>query len=90
MANDDIFTATTTWQAVQANSTDITNGTFSIVNFEDNRLDFVKSDTLPAQSDPGSSFMNKRKDSNKYTLEASEKLFVKAGSGSADIGIIQA
>lgn len=90
MANDDIFTATTAWQAVQANGTDITNGTFSIVNFEDNRVDFVKSDTLPAQSDPGSSFMNKRKDSNKYTLGLGEKLFAKSGSGDSELGVISA
>lgn len=90
MAKDDIFIADTTWRAVEANGEEITNGTFSVVNMETNRIDFIKSDTLPAQSEKGSSFMNERKDSNKYTLDASQKLFAKAGSGPSPIGVIRA
>jgi len=32
MANSDTFTATTTWQAIEANGADITNGTFTVFN----------------------------------------------------------
>lgn len=88
--NDDIFTATVTWQPVQANGEDIMSGTFSVVNMTSSRVDFLKSDTQPAASDKGSSFMNARKDSNKYTLGPGEKLYAKAGSGTAELGVITA
>jgi len=90
MANDDIFTATVIWQAVESNGEEISNGTFSVVNMQTRRVDFLKSDVLPSPSTKGSSFMNKRQDSNKYSLEGSERLFAKAGSTNAPLGIISA
>lgn len=90
MANDDIFTAINEWVPVQANGQDITNGTFSIVNTSDDRVDFIKSDTAPVQTDKGSSFISKRQESNKYTLEADEKLYCQAASSPVEIGVIQA
>jgi hypothetical protein len=90
MANDDIFTATVVWQAVEANGEELSNGTFSVVNMQVRRVDFLKSDVLPSPATKGSSFMKNRQDSNKYTLEGSERLFAKAGSRDALLGIIRA
>ncbi len=88
MANDDLFTAITRWVPVQANGEDISNGTFSVVNRSDDRVDFIKSDTQPAQTDKGSSFMRKRQESNKYSLGPTEKLYCQAASADVLIGVI--
>ena len=90
MANDDIFTATTTWQAVDASGADIATGTFSVFGLENGRVELKKTDTLPDQADQGSFFINSRKDNFKITLVGTEKLFCKTGSGSVKFGVIPA
>jgi len=90
MANDDLFTATTTWQPVQISAADITNGTFTVFNRDREKVELLKSDTLPAQPDKGSTFMKFKQDSIKVTLGATEKLFCRTGAGTAILGVIPA
>ena len=90
MANDDRFTVTVDWQAVQANGADIQNGTFTIFNIEAERVDFIKTDTPPSQSDGGTSFLKKKQDNVKYSIGASEKLYCKTGSGTTELGVVTA
>lgn len=89
MANDDFYTATTTWTAVEANGADITNGTFSVFGQSERRVGFIKSDTLPTEQN-GVAFIDKPKESLKYTLGASDNLYAKTNTGTAEIGVIPA
>ena len=89
MANDDTFTVTTSWQAVEANGADITNGTFTVFNHANHRVGLVKSDTLPTEAN-GPTYMDKAKDSRQYSLSASEKLYGKTDSGTTLIGVVPA
>jgi len=90
MANDDKFTATTTWQAIEANGAEIQNGTFTIFNRENNRIEFKRTDTQPTQSEDGSTFMKTKQDSIKISLSGDERFFCKSGAGSSEIGIVKA
>ena len=87
MANDDFFTANETWQAVQANGVDITNGTFSIFSQSDFTGYFWKSDTLTTATS-GPAFTTNKQDVPMYDLNATEKLYCMAKSGSVTFGVI--
>ena len=89
MANSNKFTATTTWQAIEANGADITNGTFSISSLKVHRVDFRKSDVAPTEQN-GDFFFEKPKESLKITLRITENLYCKTGVGSVEIGVIPA
>lgn len=89
MANDDTFTVTSSWQAVEANAADITNGIFTVFNQGNKRVGLIKSDTLPTDSN-GATYMDKAKDSSKFTLSATENLFCKTDTGTATIGVVTA
>lgn len=90
MANDEIFTATTTWQPVQIAAVDIKDGTFSVFNINKGTVEFIKSDTLPSVNDVGTALIDKRKESVRYTLAGTDRLYVRAGVGTADVGVIPA
>jgi len=90
MANDDTFTATTSWQAVEANGADITAGTFTVFSLANHRVGFIKSDILPVTPQNGVSFFDSPKDSLKFTLEATEELYCKTDVGTVVIGVIPA
>lgn len=90
MTNDDIFIATTTWQAVQLGGSDIAGGTFTLFNIDKKRIDFRKSDTQPLQSVIGTSLVDGGKESIKITLTGADRMFCKAGVGTAKIGVIPA
>lgn len=87
MANSDIFTATTTWQAIEANGADITNGTFTAFNLGLHRVDLRKSDVLPTEQN-GDFYLEKPRDSIKITLSVTEELYCKTNTGTAEIGVI--
>jgi len=89
MADDDFYTVTNVWTAVEANGADITNGTFSVFSQGDRRVGFIKDTTAPTVEN-GAAFMDKQKDSLKYTLSATEFLFAKTNTGTAVIGVIPA
>lgn len=91
MANDDFFTVTDDWQAVEANGADITNGTFSVFSLGPNQVEFIKSDTLPTTNDGAARFANPE-GSIKYTLGATENLFAKVQvtGKTVKIGVIPA
>jgi len=89
MADDDFYTVTNVWTAVEANGADITNGTFSVFNQSDRRIGFIK-DTIAPTVENGVAFMDKQKDTLKYTLSATEFLFAKTNVGTATIGVIPA
>lgn len=89
MADDDFYTVTNVWTAVEANGADITNGTFSVFNQSDKRVGIIKSAGVPTVEN-GVAFMDKQKDSLKYTLGASEELYAKTNTGTAKIGVIPA
>lgn len=90
MANDDIFTATTTWQAVEANGIEIKSGVFKIFNKERNKVELLKAGSLPAQSDTCSTFMDKQKDTQVYIISAQERLYARTRTGTSDIGVTEA
>jgi len=89
MANDDFYTATTSWTAVEANGADITNGTFSVFSQSTKRVGFIKSATLPTEQN-GVAFFDQPKETLKYTLGATEELYAKTDTGTANIGVIPA
>ena len=87
MANSDTFTATTTWQAIEANGADITTGTFTVFNLGIHRVGLRKSDVLPTEQN-GDFYLEKPQDSVKITLSATEELYCKTDTGTAEIGVI--
>jgi len=89
MADDDFYTVTNVWTAVEANGADITNGTFSVFSFSNKQVGFIK-DTIAPTVENGVAFMDAPKDSLKYTLGASEFLFAKSNTGTVKIGVIPA
>lgn len=89
MADDDFYTVTTTWTAVEANGADITNGTFTVFSLSDHRAGFIKAAIAPTVEN-GVAFFDKQKDSLKYTLGVAEFLFAKTDVGTAQIGVIPA
>lgn len=89
MADDDKFTVTTAWQAVEANGADITNGTFSVFSNANHRVGFIKSAGVPTDQN-GVVYFDQPKESFKYTLGASEELYCKTDVGTAVIGVIPA
>ncbi len=90
MANDEIFTATTTWQPVQIAGTDIKDGTFSIFNINKGTVEFIKTDTLPSQDDAGTALLDEREEFIKYSLTGGDRVFTKAGVGEVVLGVIPA
>lgn len=90
MANDDFFAATKDWQAIEANSADITNGTFTVVNRDGNWIWLTKSATIPNAADNGHFHIQELNESAKYTLGASEELYCKTLGGDALISVIPA
>ncbi len=90
MPNDSLSTATTAWQAIQANGVDITDGTFTIINRQRGRVELLKSSSAPAVDAPGAAFMLKMQDSCKYDLGAGEKLYCKTYSDTIELGVISA
>jgi len=89
MANDDFYTVTSNWTAVEANGVDITNGTFSVFSQSSKRVGFIKSSVLPTEQN-GVVFFKNPQETFKYTLGASEKLYAKTNTGTANIGVIPA
>jgi len=89
MANSDTFTATTTWQAIEANGADITNGTFTVFNIGRHRVGLRKSDVLPTEQN-GDFYLEAPQDSFKVTLSATEELYCKTDAGTTKIGVIPA
>jgi len=89
MADDDFYTVTSDWTAVEANGADITGGTFTVFNLGDRRVGVIKSAGVPTVEN-GVAFMDKAKDSLKYTLGATEELYAKTDTGTAEIGVIPA
>lgn len=89
MANDGFYTVTTDWTAVELESTDIQNGTFSVNMLTSGRVDLWKTDTAPTTEDIGPAFFTNPKDSNKYPISGSEKLYAKARE-TIQIGIVPA
>lgn len=87
MANDDFYTVTTNWTAVEANGADITNGTFSVFSQSTKRVGFIKASSAPTDQN-GVVFFDKPKESFKYTLGASEELYAKTNTGTAIIGVV--
>lgn len=90
MANSDTYTVTREWTAIEANSLDITNGTFTVVNKSKNPVELVQSDTIPGASDSGDFTMHDVNDSFKLALGATENLFAKSPRGNIDIGVATA
>jgi len=90
MADDDFFTATKDWQAIEANAADITNGTFTVVNRDGNWIWLTKSASPPSASDNGHFHISELNESAKYTLGASEELYCKTLGGNALISVIPA
>lgn len=88
MANDAKFLVTTTWTAVEANGSPITNGAFTIFARSNNKIEILKSDSLPAQDEIGAAILSKMKDKMTYNLSNMEQLYVKTGHGKALIGVI--
>lgn len=89
MSNDDFFTAINEWIPVQVGGADITNGIFSVFSHGNNRVGFFKSDTLPT-AENGPAYFSTEKQSLKYNLLVTEKLYCKAidASGSVEFGVI--
>lgn len=89
MANDDKFIVTTEWQKVEANGAPVTNGTFILFAINDNKVEVLKSDTLPDQAEIGASHLRLKRHSIPYTLISMEFLYVRTGHGTAMIGITE-
>jgi len=90
MANDDFYTVTSTWTAVEANGADITNGTFSVVALSDNNIMLLKTDTAPTALDGGIPILLKVGDSAKYTLGVNDNLYAKTLRNDTRIGVVPA
>lgn len=88
--NDDFFTATEDWQAIKADGSDITDGTFTIVNRDNNWVWLTKSDTIPNATDNGHFHIKTLNEETKYNLSAGESLYCKTRSGDALISVIPA
>jgi len=88
MANDDVYTVTADWTAVQIDAADIVNGTFSIFNQSNKTVKFIKSDSIPT-TERNSAYFDKPTDSLNFTMQATEKLYTKVNSGTATIGVIE-
>jgi len=92
MADDDFFTATESWTAVEANGADIKNGTFTVFCHGNRRVEFIKADSAPSDATVpnGVAFFTEAKDSIKYTLRGTEELYCRSVSGEVIIGVIPA
>jgi len=90
MADDDTFTVTTTWQAVQANGADIRTGIFTIFNKKRMRVELLKASSLPNPEDDCSRFMDKQKDEQEYVIASNERLYARTRHGTAEIGVTEA
>ena len=89
MANSGLFTVTTSWQAIEVNGADITNGTFTVFNRSRHRVGLRKSDVLPTEQN-GDFYMEDFQDSFKVALNATEELYCKADTKTTIIGVIPA
>jgi len=90
MANDDTYLAKIEWEAIEANGSDIADGTFSVFALTDEKVFFRGSDTLPDNSETGTSVIVSTGDFVKYALSGSRKLFARAASSEVVVGIIPA
>jgi len=87
MANSDTHQVTESWAAVKANGSDITDGIFTILNQEAEKIACKISDVLPTQQ-RGDFNISTETDGFKMTLSATEKLYTKVSKGTADIGVM--
>lgn len=92
MADDDSYTVTTSWSAVEANGADITNGTFTVFSLGNKRVDFIKAASVPTDATvpDGVAYFDEPKESIKYTLGATEELYARSPDGNVVIGVIPA
>jgi len=90
MANDDFFTVTVNWQFVQCGGVDITDGTFSISLNQDEKVFLFKTNSLPGPSVTGTSFIRKKGEFTKFTLNVGDKVAAKTGNDTTTVGVIPA
>lgn len=89
MANDGLYTVTTSWTQVSLDGAPITNGVYTIVSLSPERLGFIKSTTQPTATN-GVYFFNDTEDAAKYNLLAGEYLWAKAVRKASKIGVVPA
>lgn len=87
--NDGFFTATPSWQRVQLNGEDITNGTFTIDSESKTKVWVFKSDVEPVGLN-GTSFIRVDREPSKYDLSVDDFLYVMSKTGNVTISVIPA
>ena len=88
MAKTGVFTVTTSWQALQLDSEDITDGTFSIFSKKPNRIGTVIGTVLPTASN-GDVWLEADEDDMKFDLGSGDRWYVKTDSGDVDVTVVK-
>lgn len=90
MSDDGNFNVTTAWQAIELQGVDITNGDFTITSRGNAQVFLARRATAPSSADPGAYTLGEENTAAKYTLDATEKLYVRTTRSSAIVGVIPA
>jgi hypothetical protein len=88
MAKTGTFTATTSWQAVQLDGEDITDGTYSIFSKTSKRVGTIIGTVLPTASN-GDIWLEEDKRTQKFDLAFGDKWYVKSDTSDVNITVIK-
>lgn len=87
MANSDKYQITTDWATIKANGADIMNGTFTIFNLLQVKVDFIISDGAP-NDQAGDFYMSDASDSIRVTLQGAEMLYARVARDTTMVGVV--